>query len=68
MIIVSVTMKKSDVEKRLEVMDREIHFMLAEVRTGKHVPLEKLKEKVSSSAKYSDTTEFIRKMRNPVVL
>ncbi|HLD38705.1 MAG TPA: hypothetical protein VJB05_00135 [archaeon] len=57
-------MKKDDVEKRLEIMVRELHSMLTEVRTGKRkISLNELKKKVSSRAKDHNTTEFIRKMR-----
>lgn len=56
--------KTADVEKRLEIMDRELHFMLAEVRSSKRrISLSTLKKKVSKRAKDVDTTEFIRKMR-----
>ena len=62
-IIGLISMKKTDVEKRLEVMDRELHWMLTQVRSGKHISLKEMKKKVSSKAKDFNTTEFIRKMR-----
>ena len=41
-----VSMKKTtDVEKRLEIMDRELHSMLARIRTGKRGSLKELKKK-----------------------
>ena len=62
-IIELIIMKKTDIERRLEIMDRELHSMLSKVRSGKRIPLKELKDKISSRAKESDTTEFVSKMR-----
>ena len=57
-------MKASDVEKRLEIMDMEIHSMLSQIKSKKRISFSELSKKISSRTRDYDTTELIRKMRD----
>ena len=57
-------MKSSNIEKRLEIMDMEIHSMLSEIKSKRRISFSGLSKKISSRARDHDTTELIRKMRD----
>lgn len=60
-------MEESIIMKKLENVDKELHSIMAELKTGKEKPkmtLKELQHLMKSSVKHDvDTTKLIRKMR-----